>query len=244
MAITLYQNQGFNALATYIDESCQKNPRQNSFYVHYIDGRKAKKRLGIGSSGRIIELAKGKRNYGYAVSISELEMWKNVFTEKDEKGSEFYLLRFIKRLEKVKRILEKTGLWPSILNSIKKMMDDEDLLKNFCDVYDKEGSYAAYKAYREIGDVNLMCNLYGMKSPLKKPSYYHGYTGLEEMTKNAIENKQNARHRWYGNYDYSVEVSHDKGCSMAWYSEEFKGCGNGHYYLLLDAETALFCEDD
>ena len=234
-----YSNPALNAFAAYI-----KNNGTNTYYIHYTDGRKTKKRLGIGSLGNIIEMAKGKRNYGYFVPYSELEEWKNVFTEKDEKGCDFFIKRFIKRLEKVEKKLSKTGLWPNILNSVKKMLGDENLLKDFCQVCENKGTYTAYNTYiNRIDDINLMCNLYVMKSPMKKPVYAR-YDGLENMTKNAIENKQDARHRWFGSYDYSIEVSHDKGCSMAWYSEEFKGCGNGHYYLLLDAETALFCEDD
>ena len=31
---------------------------------------------------------------------------------------------------------------------------------------------------------------------------------------------------------------------VKWYSKEFKGCGNGHYYLALDATHTIFVEDD
>ena len=44
------------------------------------------------------------------------------------------------------------------------------------------------------------------------------------------------------NYDVSFEYNPDK--KKAWYSEEYKNCGNGHYYIALDHNTALFVEDD
>lgn len=43
-------------------------------------------------------------------------------------------------------------------------------------------------------------------------------------------------------YDNSIEVSGEKG--KAWLSREYRGCGNGHYYLLLSPTHAVFYEDD
>lgn len=42
---------------------------------------------------------------------------------------------------------------------------------------------------------------------------------------------------------YDVSFSYN-GKSSAWYSEEYRDCGNGHYYIALDATHALFIEDD
>lgn len=44
------------------------------------------------------------------------------------------------------------------------------------------------------------------------------------------------------NYDVSFDGNFPE--KRAWYSEEYKGCGNGHYYLALDCTHALFYEDD
>ena len=62
---------------------------------------------------------------------------------------------------------------------------------------------------------------------------------------NAISLKRDFSHRWRNNYDNSLEVKfNEDGIGRAWYSEEFKGCGNGHYYLLFDYKHAIFYEDD
>jgi len=43
---------------------------------------------------------------------------------------------------------------------------------------------------------------------------------------------------------YDVTFNYQPEDNKAWYSEEYRGCGNGHYYLALDATHALFYEDD
>lgn len=58
-----------------------------------------------------------------------------------------------------------------------------------------------------------------------------------------MENKQaydSGRYRT--NYDVSFTYRPEK--QKAWYSEEYKNCGNEHYYIALDANAALFVEDD
>lgn len=44
------------------------------------------------------------------------------------------------------------------------------------------------------------------------------------------------------NYDVRFEYDSEEG--KAWYSEEYKDCGNGHYYIALNHSTALYYEDD
>ena len=60
--------------------------------------------------------------------------------------------------------------------------------------------------------------------------------------KAALEHKVESRESARASYD--VSFSYNPELSKAWYSEEYKGCGNGHYYLALDAAHALFYEDD
>ena len=43
-------------------------------------------------------------------------------------------------------------------------------------------------------------------------------------------------------YDVSFQYKPEK--KMAWYSEEYKDCGNGHYYIALDHNIAMFIEND
>ena len=58
--------------------------------------------------------------------------------------------------------------------------------------------------------------------------------GLAEKTDISIH----SRSQYDTTFEYKPEAN------KAWYSEEFRGCGNGHYYLALDSTNALFYEDD
>lgn len=63
--------------------------------------------------------------------------------------------------------------------------------------------------------------------------------------KNAIENKMGYRISHRGSYDYSISVEpHSNESVKAFLSAEFKDCGNGHYYLLLNENNSLHYEDD
>ena len=66
---------------------------------------------------------------------------------------------------------------------------------------------------------------------------------VKEEIRVALENKQAYDSgRCRANYD--VSFSYCPAKHKAWYSEEYKDCGNGHYYIALDANTALFVEND
>lgn len=68
-----------------------------------------------------------------------------------------------------------------------------------------------------------------------------------QKIKNAMYSKTPYGTFAYTNYDVSFSYkpkSDNDNIERAWYSEEYKGCGNGHYYLALDNEHALYCEDD
>jgi hypothetical protein len=70
------------------------------------------------------------------------------------------------------------------------------------------------------------------------------FTNNEQLKiiKEALKNKKETSASGRTNYD--VSFSYNPTVQKAWYSEEFRGCGNGHYYLALDATHALFYEDD
>ena len=75
---------------------------------------------------------------------------------------------------------------------------------------------------------------------------YDKYWSFEEQVSLAIANKEDYHSpRWIKGYDNSVSVQKGKdGIVRGWYSEEYRDCGNGHYYLLIDAKHAIFSEND
>jgi hypothetical protein len=59
-----------------------------------------------------------------------------------------------------------------------------------------------------------------------------------------IKNGKDFHRRWENGYDNTVEVANRDGEKLAWLSLEYRGCRNGHYYLMFDATHAIFYEDD
>lgn len=60
----------------------------------------------------------------------------------------------------------------------------------------------------------------------------------------AIFDNESISFSWRNVYDNTLELINDNGIYRGFYSEEFRNCGNGHYYLLFDATHAIFYEDD
>ena len=78
-----------------------------------------------------------------------------------------------------------------------------------------------------------------------KQVYIGDLNGIIAKAKNDDTQIDCKSFRWRGSYDYSVEIRKDKNGELkGWYSAEYKNCGNGHYYLLLDATHAIYYEDD
>ena len=84
------------------------------------------------------------------------------------------------------------------------------------------------------------------KSDAKLKTMYFGKHDnhyVKECISNALaEKRRYCSGRYRTSYDVSFE--YDPSRNMAWYSEEYKDCGNGYYYIALDANTALFIEKD
>lgn len=95
------------------------------------------------------------------------------------------------------------------------------------------------------GVINASDYLWEMSEVKLKKMNFGKYWGdsYKNNIKNALEAKTSySTGRVQVNYDNSFEYNAE--LNKAWYSEEFRNCGNGHYYLALNAEYALFCEDD
>jgi len=65
-------------------------------------------------------------------------------------------------------------------------------------------------------------------------------TALKTATEYSIRIDGNS----YVGQGYDTSFSYNPKIKKAWYSEEYRNCGNGHYYLALNPTHALFYEDD
>ena len=84
------------------------------------------------------------------------------------------------------------------------------------------------------------------RSGWKYRSHERGnYQACIENIARHIENKEDFSYAWRSGYDVSVsgKICND-GTYRAWLSLEYYGCGNGHYYLLINENSAVFSEKD
>lgn len=130
----------------------------------------------------------------------------------------------------VKKCLEKSWMWENLLKSVNYILENY----SFQDYLDKE----LWDYCHEHGISQLSGNSW-IYRPFKIKSFRPAKL---EFIKQQYEAWIPDHYFAYGSYDYSISTCpQDK---KAWYSAEYKWCGNGHYYVMLDWDTALFYEDD
>ncbi len=168
-----------------------------------------------------------------------------------------------KSITKARKILEKSGLWEEMLVVYKnletmtyadykaiKSIDDDLFWTDTKDLSpdERKAHYGEYgvKYPFIFNDNGTLDHTYFWE--LSQPRFKSMYFGAlndsyKADIKRALDNKESfSTGKVRTSYDTSFR--YDAKENKAWYSEEYKDCGNGHYYLAIDATTALFCEND
>ena len=214
-------------------------------YVYVSEGKKHEIRLLLSKENYICVAPKRARKYGYVVSVSEMDKWDSL--TKVNKGNKTDLVkRMRKRAESGIEMLNESGLWVDIKKELMKFIDlsDDDIRRDFIDgdIYEtyRTKKYDWLKSYQVFFSLKA-------KKCWKNPSfgkYDFSKDNVIDYFKRSISDKKPIRFTWRNVYDNTLEVISDNGIYRGFYSEEFRGCGNGHYYLLFDATHAIFYEDD
>jgi len=193
--------------------------------------KERKKRRLFTSEGYVCELKKGCRRYGYKVNTKEVEGWQNIAVRDA-------LVDAWKNLQKVNKLLEKSGLWTELATSLKKL---ETLgYSNFID-YSKLDYDGRHKWEQENNcPINMDDLIHSLKLGIKCVNWESQL--MKSQMLQAMMTKTKFNRSWTKGYDNNAEYNPD--CNRAWYSEEYRGCANGHYYLMIDYTHALFGEDD
>ena len=199
---------------------------------------------------KVFIYAKGRKHYGCRITRAE---FNNNYIVLEKTETQIEQTRQ-KKLDTIISKLEKSGLWKHLLIKFKNMklysnLEKQKIAKLFCDNTKQSldyvrNNYSFMINKKENGDEYLDTDYIWGLSELKTKSMYFGYNNkrYKEQIKQALDNKQKLSLTQRVNYDVSFEYNPEKG--LAWYSEEYRNCGNGHYYLALDENTALFCEND
>lgn len=206
------------------------------------DGTKEEKRLFISSNDELAYCGKNMRNRGYRITKEVYSHWISL-TLMVSKAD--ITKRMVKRANDALLILSESGLWNDIRKEIEEFakLPYDTIKADFVngDIYElyRANKYHWLKTYQIFSSFKA-------KTCWKSPNYGHF---LKNTVPNnlgyAIKNGEFYHYSWRNGYDNTVETkTTEDGKKCAWYSEEYKDCGNGHYYLLFDARHAIFYEDD
>lgn len=237
-----------------------------SAVLSFDSGRREIRRACKEDEKTVFVFAKGMKKRGYRYDIESFLKNFNLVVDTDEEKD----LKWHKRLNKATSAMEGSGLWLSssvyeTLSNLKQMTycDKQVIekiywetkwvngkrvlnwasLQPFIDKYpfivgvDNNGEKFVRTEYLfEVSECQLSSAYYGKWSNAR----------IKEEIKEAIANRRSYSCRFDNGYDGSVEIrfGDEPGDPRAWCSEEYRNCGNGHYYLLLDENKKLFVEND
>lgn len=210
-------------------------------FVAVENGKKKQYRLFL-SGDVIYYFAKGSRSRGYVLAKNIIENWQSLDIANNAPE-----INLRKSMTTAVKYLNASGLWENLRTSMEYLLSlsDSELKK----VYELAvNDYNAYNEYCEKNNIKLSVDeIHGLSRRLIKSINYRSWErdDLREQFANAISNKTNYSYRWQNGYDNLIECKlGDDGVMRAWYSEQYRGRGNGHYYLALDERHAMFCEND
>lgn len=198
-----------------------------------------------------------KRMYGHRYSESD---FLSKFDMKSPSAKPSAEDEWLKRISKAISCIEKSGLWPEMLPKLKnlktmELKDKRDIYRIYFDMAlnpavktqllpyaqkypfafttDDEGNVVPDVFYiYELSDVRLKTMYFGKGRN----------QSVKSLFKNSMTEKRDYSVKVRAIYD--VTLDYKASDNRAWYSEEYRDCGNGHYYIALNENTAWFCEDD
>jgi hypothetical protein len=220
------------------------------------DGYKSKVRLARAMGGTsIIKMSYRSKRYGSPVRF---ENYSHVFIQEENKTP--VEVKWEKAWRKVLARLEKSGLYEGYRRNVEIALAvgyakvNEAYKADHADwnqtTEEKQASLDKLDprlvGTREDGTrfINTEIIWYMHQLPKVKKMYFGKYVteSYLEQIKTAMENKTPIR--LFRTVGYDVSIEYNPEANKAWYSEQYRGCGNGHYYLALDATHAIFYEDD
>lgn len=243
-------------------EKIKNQDKYNFFYLQdviingVVQRKKEKARYFVTNNNTIAKYGKGRRRVGYAVEDV------NRIVVEDKKNIKTAERRWNDSWVKVINRLQLSGLYVDLLANAKVALEiGYDKIQTANEIYWKQENkrddrVAAIKKIDErlihqtekkgkMSDTAKTEIIWYMSRPaaIKKMNFgkYSNDEKLSEIKK-AMTNKKEIKMSGRTNYD--ISFSYSPLLNKAWYSEEFRNCGNGHYYLALDSTHALFYEDD
>lgn len=229
-----------------------KNEHAKQYRVNLITGGSKIVRLWLHEDGRIAIMSKGRKKWGHELSSwsDHYEDWATLkLVEHDEID---YYKRFVKRATDALKMLNESGLWKDIKESIEHFfnLSETEQRELVNDIMTDSYELFYHEVYKENGKYSWVSGYQVFEAFVRKRCWKSiAWSKWERERMRAevaecIKNGTNFHRRWENGYDNTVEVANCDGEKLAWYSEEYRNCGNGWYYLMFDATHAIFYEKD
>lgn len=214
-----------------------------TFVATLSNGTKKKVKMWYDARGVCIMNRKSRR-YGHLLNATDdYGKWVNLvlFANREVEVHK----RVVRRAKKIEKILDESGLWANIKNMLHTFLyerNEEEQKAIINVVLDYQKSFDEKDAIftRWIFESLTRDRCFKTINWLSYDKEEYGKL-LEER----IKAKKDFMYFWHKGYDNRISIEKDKnGMLLGYYSEEYTGCLNGYYSILLDAKHALFCEKD
>lgn len=221
------------------------------YRVTMLNGKTRIVRLWRHNDGCVAIMGKGRKHYGHYLSNyswDDLNEWVTLKPIEHKPSDKVRLVK--KRAQDAVKYLTQSGFWPDIKKGIEYFLSDESLIEEFCKDMAEDSYEKFYKECREGGKYEW-CPCYQVFESFYRKNCWKSIAydkwnrkHYNEDVEKAIADKKNYSRRWTNGYDNTLEITFDNDYPRGFYSEEYRNCGNGHYYLMFDATHAIFYEDD
>ena len=200
------------------NEQIEKINKREITEAILTDGSKV--RIFFGINGYLCQFKKGSRKYGYVLDENRIQSLVEPKVKKVKTPDEINFKMISK--------FRKEALKATFTNEF---IRDCIALPDTFEKWVNEGKKSPYE-YSITTGCKITGDLVSIKS-LAKKNYW-----LQRLSE-AIKNKENflsGRFDLYG-YDGSIQFKkEDNGDFKGWLSKEYRDCGNGYYYLLINDE--------
>lgn len=224
--------------------------------IHYRDGTICSRRIIKGNNSFLVWARRcTRRGHWYHSFYEEVVAIEPIPESKVDEAT-----KWLKSWTKALNMINESGLWEDLKTDIELGLSIgyNKIKQAYFAYWSTSGNDTRIDAIRAVDDrligktpegIEYICTrvVWDMNGPAKiKKMYFGKYDNGRHLgyiaDAMAIKKPYSSSRITTPGYDVSFEYNADK--KMAWYSEEYRGCGNGHYYLAINATHALFGEDD
>ena len=236
-------------------------PAGKVFYA--LNKRSGEKRRCYKYGDYVFVYGKRMKRYGYQYDYNRFNEHYTFCPYNDDENASWH-----RRVRRALKCIKASGLWPDMIEYFENLdkMTWED--KQYLDHIYWQGPHFGISGNMSWDEFNDICKKYAERYPFVfdidekgnyrintkyiwemsdcklKSMYFGKYQNAHEKALIAQKIANKERYSCAHEVNYDVSFEYNPTMNAAWYSEEYRGCANGHYYLALNSSTALFCEDD